>query len=170
MYHFIQIAICLTQEDNTCTTFLRWPIQRSWCQWRWWWRLCRWCHWSLYSLLTSTHTGRELAVTFCQVSGVSQTWPGQGGEAGGGGISGYSREQRAWGQICLLGEVNWLGGKVVRGERKKSGGRGTRGREGMWGGGSPFTVLTHISWYWSCDCSCHNLRYSSGLLLQGNAK
>lgn len=24
---------------------------------------------------------------------------------------------------------------MVRGERKKSGGRGTRGREGMWGGG-----------------------------------
>lgn len=102
-----------------------WPIQRSWCQWwGWWWRVCRWCHRSLFSLLTSTHT----AVTV--QSGIwflPLTWLGQGGEAGGG-ISGYSGEQRAWGQICLLGEVNWLGGKVVRGERKRSGGGGTERR------------------------------------------
>ena len=40
--------------------------------------------------------------------------------------------QRAWGQICLLGEVNWLGGKLVWREREKSGGRGKRG-EGQQG-------------------------------------
>lgn len=37
---------------------------------------------------------------------LSLTWLGQGGGGGGGGISSYGREQRAWGQICLLGEVN----------------------------------------------------------------
>lgn len=59
----------------------------------------------LASLPLHTHLKSVSSEVLSGIWFLSLTRPGRGGEAGGG-ISGYSREQRAWGQICLLGEVN----------------------------------------------------------------
>lgn len=123
------------------------PIQRSRCE-KWGWRWHKWCHRSLFSRLSSTHwKGAQstilLGVPFLSLTLLGWEGGGTGGGGTGGGISSFIREQRAQGQICLLGEVNWLGGKVVMGERKKSGGRGKEKRVRMVG-------------YRSGDCSYRN--------------
>lgn len=139
-------------ERASGSLFYLWNIQRSWCQNRGR-RLHKWCHRSLFSLF---HFDMKNSNILLGVRLPSLTWLGQGG-GGGGEISSFIREQRAQGRICLLGKVNWLGGKVVMGERRKSGGRGTERRVRMVG-------------YRSCDCTYRNPRYAPVLLLHRYAK
>lgn len=155
------MPICVSRKNgkhnSDCWMFDVWPMQRSWCQWwGWWWRICRWCHQSLFSLLTPTHTKRELAVTFCLVSGFS-LWLG------------WDKEEEEEEDEYLVtvgssehGDRSAYLGKLIDWEESWWGEKGRKVVEGAkrWGSGG----------YWSCDCSCHNLRYASVLLLHRNAK
>lgn len=121
------------------------PVQRSRCQgWVWRLKVGQMMSPGLYLVFSPQRTlDGELTVGFCQESGFTTRRGWDEEEKRGGGEDPVTA---AWGQICLLGEVNWLGGKVERGARRKTGGGG-KGEEAR-------------VCYWSCDCSCHNLRYA----------
>ncbi len=138
---FAQTAVCLIRD-----------IQRSWCQ-RWGWR-CTGDVIGLYLAFLPQHTlgeSKQKRSVRYPVS-LSLGWNEEEKEEEYPVTAGSNER----------GDRSVYLGKLIDWEERWWGERGRKVVEGARRGG--------LAGYWSCDCSCHNLRYASVLLLHRNAK